>query len=152
MSTVTLAAIEAAHQKVSEMIAKFKDQAKRLLSIPGTQIDLREGEHYAGLILDDNGAPSHHVVLLPGDADEVTWDEAKAFAEAAGGELPTRREQALLYSNLKDQFEQRYYWSGEQHAGNSDYAWDQYFDDGTQDNIHKSASLRARAVRRLTIQ
>jgi formylglycine-generating enzyme required for sulfatase activity len=152
MSIITLAEIEAAHQQVSEMIAAFKAQAPHVVSIPQALVELQPGEHYAGIVLDGDGAPSHHLILLPGDADDVTWDQAKAFAADAGGELPTRREQALLFANLKGQFEPRYYWSSEQHAANDDYAWGQGFNGGTQLNNVKSASLRARAVRRLTIQ
>jgi len=152
MTTITLAAIEAAHQGVAEMIAAFKAQAPRLVSIPQAQIELHQGEHYAGIILNENGEPSHHLILLHGDAVEVTWEQAKAFAAEAGGELPTRREQALLFANLKDQFEKSYYWSSEQHAANDDFAWFQLFNYGYQDYYDKSAELRARAVRRLTIQ
>jgi len=153
MTTITLAAIEAAHQQVSEMIEAFKAQAPRIVRVPQAEIELQPGEHYAGVILGDDGAPSHHLILLPGDVDDVTWDQAKAFAAEVGGELPTRREQSLLFANLKDQFEQRYYWSGEQHASNAEYAWDQSFGNGYQDyDGGKSAELRARAVRRLTIQ
>jgi hypothetical protein len=152
MTIITLAEIEAAHQQVSEMIAAFKAQAPRVVSIPQALVELQPGEHYAGLVLGEDGAPSHHLILLPCDADDVTWDQAKAFAAEAGGELPTRREQALLFANLKGQFEPRYYWSSEQHAADDDCAWSQGFLSGGQNLIIKSAGLRARAVRRLTIQ
>jgi hypothetical protein len=152
MTTITLAAIEAEHQKVGDMIAAFKAQAPRILRITQAEIELQPGEHYAGMIIDADGAPSHHLILLPGDADGVTWDQAETFAAEAGGELPTRREQSLLFANLKDQFEQRYYWSSAQHAAIGDYAWGQYFFNGNQIILTKSAELRARAVRRLIIQ
>ncbi|WP_075795669.1 hypothetical protein [Massilia putida] len=152
MSSITLEEIEAAHQNVSNMIAAFKAQAPRIVAVTGIQIELQPGEHYAGIILGDDGAPSHHLILLPGDVDDVTWDQAKEFAAKAGGELPTRREQALLFANLKSQFEERYYWSGEQHASCDAFAWTQYFYYGYQNYYYKSAELRARAVRRLTIQ
>jgi hypothetical protein len=114
--------------------------------------NLKEGELYAGLILGIDGEPDHHVILLPGAAEGVSWDTANDFAAKAGGELPTRREQALLYANLKHEFEPRWYWSSEQHAADADYAWFQEFGYGSQSNYGKSASLRARAVRRLIIQ
>lgn len=151
MINITLDAIEAAHKKVSEMIASFKAQVSRLITITQAQIELQHGEHYAGIILAADGTPAHHVILMPGDADDVNWAAAKEFAAKSGGELPTRREQALLYANLKEQFEERAYWSCEQHAADADYAWYQVFNHGTQLNSHKSASLRARAVRRITI-
>jgi hypothetical protein len=153
MTHVTLESIKAAHDNVAAMIAQFEARtATKLITITQQQVELRPGEHYAGVILNEDGAPAHHVILLPGEADEVNWADAKTFAVNAGGELPTRREQALLYANLKAQFESAWYWSSEQHASSDDYAWFQNFFNGNQYNDNKSARLRARAVRRLTIQ
>lgn len=45
-----------------------------------------------------------------------------------------------------------WYWSGEQHASSSDYAWIHDFDDGNQYDLNKSLEGRARAVRRLVIE
>ena len=112
---------------------------------------LKAGEEYAGIILGKNGDPDHHLILLPGEADSVNWKNAKEFAAKAGGELPTRREQSLLYANLKEGFQERAYWSGEQHAANADFAWFQVFGYGGQYSGTKSRSLRARAVRRVAI-
>jgi hypothetical protein len=151
MTTITLEAIKVEHGKVLAMIAAYEAHAPRIVSISQPNVELHQGEHYAGIILGADGAPAHHLVLMPGDADGVTWEGAKEFATKSGGELPTRREQALLFANLKDQFEERYYWSSEQHAANADYAWCQYFFGGYQNTSFKSASLRARAVRRLII-
>ncbi len=113
--------------------------------------NLKPGEQYAGIILGQDGEPDHHLILLPGQATNVKWDAAREFAQNAGGELPTRREQALLFANLKGEFEPRWYWSGEQHAARSDFAWLQYFLNGYQYSTHKSYEGRARAVRRLII-
>jgi hypothetical protein len=112
---------------------------------------LKKGEHYAGIILGKDGEPDYHLILLPGDADEVNWEAAKKFAANAGGELPTRREQSLLFANLKEQFEQRWYWSAEQHASNSDSALFQHFYDGYQYDYRKGYECRARAVRRSAV-
>ena len=112
---------------------------------------LKPEEHYAGIILGKDGEPDHHLILLAGEAESVNWAQAKDFAAKAGGELPTRREQSLLFANLKEQFQPRWYWSGEQHASNSDCAWVQDFYDGSQDSSHKYGCYRARAVRRLAI-
>ncbi|HEY0062497.1 MAG TPA: DUF1566 domain-containing protein [Telluria sp.] len=151
MTTVSLQEIKVAHHKVSEMIAAFEAQVTREVSIPMCEIRLKDGEYYAGLITGPDGNPTHHLVLLPGDAEGVNWEVAKKFAADLGGDLPTRREQALLFANLKDQFEERWYWSCEQHAAYSDYAWGQYFDIGYQNYDFKSYEGRARAVRRLAI-
>ena len=112
---------------------------------------LNDGEHYAGVLLGKDGALSHHLILLPGDHDDLPWQAAMDWTKSIGGELPTRREQALLYANLPEQFKSEWYWSCEQHAAFSDYAWMQGFGNGYQGNGRKSYFSRARAVRRLTI-
>ena len=112
---------------------------------------LKQGEYYAGIILGKDGEPDYHLILLPGEAESVNWRDANEFSEKAGGELPTRREQSLLYTNLKEQFQSLYYWSGEQHVAFSGPAWCQGFGYGYQDYYGKSAELRARAVRRSVI-
>ena len=85
------------------------------------------------------------------EAESVTWEKAKEFAKKVGGELPTRREQSLLIANLKEHFQERWYWSGEQHASYSVCAWRQYFGYGYQHGHHEYNEFRARAVRRLPI-
>jgi hypothetical protein len=112
---------------------------------------LNEGEFYAGILLGKDGAPDHHVILLPGQANDVTFKQAQQFAADIGGDLPARREQSLLFANLKEQFEDRWYWSGEQHASDSDYVWGQRFNGGYQNGSRKLTELRARAVRRSVI-
>ena len=107
------------------------------------------GGIYAGIMRGIDGAPDEHLVLLPGAAEDVTWEAAGEWAKAEGGDLPTRREQRLLFINLKDQFEEDWYWSSEQ-AGPS-YAWVQSFDDGFQYDDYRSHEGRARAVRRFAI-
>ena len=62
--------------------------------IPG--LFLACGEHYAGVILGKDGTPNYHLILLPGDENEITWEKAEEWATSINGELPTRREQALL--------------------------------------------------------
>ncbi|MDP3137194.1 MAG: DUF1566 domain-containing protein [Burkholderiaceae bacterium] len=153
MSTITLEAIKAEQTKLAEMIAKLEAQAASVYHFPEALIDLRPGEHYAGIIIGQDGEPSHHVILMAGQpTDELNWQAALDWAKRIDGELPTRREQALLYANCKEQFEGAWYWSSEQHAANSVSAWFQHFDNGYQYDYYKSAELRARAVRRLTIQ
>ncbi len=112
---------------------------------------LAAGELWAGVLLNEDGTPSHHVILLPGEAERIGWTKAVQWAKEVGGELPTRREQSLLFANLKSQFKGEWYWSCEQHASYSDYAWYQVFNYGGQVNVIKSYEGRARAVRRLPI-
>lgn len=110
---------------------------------------LADGEAYAGLILNEDGTPAHHVILLAGDGGNLTFKQAQKFAADAGGELPTRREQSLLFANCKPHFKADWYWSGE--LDGSEYAWCQYFGYGFQDSNDLNGKLRARAVRRLPI-
>ena len=111
--------------------------------------NLQAGEIYAGLVLGKDGAADYHLFLQPGAATGVTWQAAMSWAKKLGHSLPTRAEQALLFANLKHEFEPRYYWSSEQ-AGPS-VAWGQYFDYGNQSSFYRSYEGRARAVRRLEI-
>lgn len=122
-------------------------QPSTVLAIPR----LNDGEHYAGIIIGKDGASSHHLILLPGEAKDLNWEKAKEWATEQGGQLPTRREQALLYANLPEQFKPEWHWSCEQHAASSDSAWMQLFGYGLQGFDLKSNHYRARAVRRLVI-
>lgn len=115
------------------------------------ELHCKDGEVYAGIMLGENGEPDYHLFILPGDADSAPWKKQMDWAKSIGGELPTRREQRVLYANCKEHFKSAWYWSGEQHADGSDFAWDQYFVNGGQYYLSKSDSGRARAVRRLVI-
>ncbi|WP_426104496.1 DUF1566 domain-containing protein [Massilia sp. TSP1-1-2] len=110
---------------------------------------LQDGEQYAGLILGKEGKPDHHVVLLPGEAQEVSWSAAGEWARGAGGELPTRRELALLYANMREQFERVWYWSCEPQEPRAQLVWGQNFTSGIQTMYGRPFRGRARAVRRL---
>ena len=116
------------------------------LAIP----QLNEGEIYAGAIITPTGE-GHHIIILPGDNDESTWDAAMEWAKSISGDLPDRVEQALFYKHLPDQFQKDWYWSNTQHAAYSACAWSQVFRYGSQDYDNKSAKRRARAVRRVAI-
>lgn len=111
--------------------------------------ELNEGEIYAGILLNESGAPQHHLILLPGDNNEANWQTQTDWAKSIGGELPTRAEQSLLFANCTPHFQQHWYWSGEEHSAGG--AWCQDFYGGTQCDLRKYRELRARAVRRLPI-
>jgi len=110
---------------------------------------LAEGETYVGAIGDQHGNV-HHVILLAGDNDDASWQAQMDWAKSIGGDLPTRVEQAMLWATCRDQFQQDWYWSNEQHS-NPSYAWHQYFSNGNQSLDYASAELRAPAVRRLPL-
>lgn len=153
MPTITIDDVIAEQQRLAAMIAALQatGATPEVLVVPEASIELRPGERYAGLLLDDNGAPSHHLVLLPARGEKLTWKDAGKFAAKAGGELPTRREQSLLYANLKAHFEAEWYWSSEAHESDGSYAWYQYFYSGHQYYGRKSSEGRAVAVRRLSV-
>ena len=114
---------------------------------------LREGELYAGLILERPGSIAHHVALLPGEAVDVSWRQARAWAEENGGELPNRRELSLLYTNLKEQFAREWYWSSDPQESRpplrSQLVWGQNFTSGIQTAYGRPYLARARLIRRL---
>jgi len=144
--------IKAVQEKLQGMIADLLKKPVTEFIFPETNIDLLHGEHYAGLIIGKDGEPSYHLILVDGAVDKVTWQQALDWAKSIKAELPTRREQALLYANLKEQFTENYYWSSETHAGYSGFAWIQDFDSGGQTYYSKATTYRARAVRRLVIE
>lgn len=157
MTTVTLEDIKATQDKLAEMIAALEASAATTsaqqptkYTVEAAEITLQPGERYAGLVLDaTTGAPSHHLVLLPVEADDMEWEDARKWAEDHGGTLPTRQEQSLLFANLKSEFKPNWYWSGEQASASS--AWSQYFYNGYQTNHYLSNEFRVRAVRRLSV-
>ena len=157
MTTITLESIKAEHAKLADQIAAFeKQQQPTALFFPEVTIDLAPNEHYAGIIVGKDGEPSYHLVLVPDQADDVTWNKAMEWVGKQGGEyvvnLPTRSEQSMLYANLKEQFDERAYWSCETHESESGWAWCQTFYDGHQHDFHKYHELSARAVRRLIVE
>jgi hypothetical protein len=60
--------------------------------------------------------------------------------------LPSRRELALLYANVPEQFDRIWYWSSTQFSAHT--AWVQTFGVGNQDDTRKGGTCAARAVRR----
>lgn len=108
-----------------------------------------EGGIFAGVTLD--GTHLAALVLLPGDF-KGTWKEATDWAEKEDGVLPSRHDQLVLFKNLKAEFKDAWYWSGEQHADGAGYAWGQDFYYGGQGYGGVSSTSRARAVRRIAIR
>ncbi|SAK53196.1 hypothetical protein AWB78_01302 [Caballeronia calidae] len=147
--TITLEVIQSEHARISAMIEEFKKQPKATeYVVAGVKIPLAPGERYAGLVLGDEREADYHLILLPGEIEDAEWKRAGEWAAEQGGELPTRREQSLLFANLKEEFEGAWYWSGQQHEENSGWAWYQHFTYGRQYYDGQSNEFRARAVRR----
>ncbi len=109
-----------------------------------------EGSVYAGLTRAEDGQPDGHLVLLAEKPEaDLPWKQAIKWAGGLGNgsRLPTRWESALLYANLREQFDtDAWYWTSTQCSASR--AWFQYFYYGTQLDDSKSVEARARAVRR----
>ena len=110
---------------------------------------LREGEAYAGLILGKGGTPDYHLILLGEEASDVSWPIARDWAGERLAELPSRRELALLFANLREQFERGWYWSSEQHDTRPQLVWGQNFASGIQTVYGRPFRGHARAIRRI---
>lgn len=119
--------------------------------------DLRPGELAAGLILDVDTGNIHHLVLMPGELINVTWGQAKAIFEAAGGDLPDTCEMTLLNSNLLEEFDiEEQYWTNEVGRMQGDVAdtvmYHSFGPSGYFEFTGKDDSMRARGVRRLPVE
>ena len=80
---------------------------------------------------------------------EMTWDDAKKACAALGGgwRLPTKEELNELYKHQDEigGFAAAYYWSSSE--GSNDYAWIQFFGNGSQDDGSEASTFYVRAVR-----
>ncbi|MCA8237714.1 DUF1566 domain-containing protein [Burkholderia cenocepacia] len=125
------------------------EATKSAIAVPETA----EGEIYVGIVANTAGE-LHHVILLPGDNDDASWQAQMEWAQSIGGDLPTRIEMLFLLENHRGEFERDAYWTCQPDTdpSYSGWAWYQYFLDGYQDSYRQGVELRARAVRRLSIQ
>jgi len=153
MTAVTLELIQAKQTELASMIAQLTAAPKQTpttIEIEEDSVELAVGEHYAGAVLDANGQHMHHLVLMAAKAEQdMTWQAALEWAEAEGGALPTRQEQALLFANCKPHLKPRWHWSCEEHENDASYAWGCHFYGGDQDYGLKSYEGGAVAVRRV---
>ena len=134
--------------------ATKKQGRSAALTLMAMKLELAKGEKWRGIALDAKGKPSHHVILLParfkGKGDHAA---VLKWAENAGGDLPDRIDGALLYAaNADGAIERDLYWLKDTCAGHPEYAWYQYFSNGSQYYWHKSLKFRAVAVRRVPIR
>jgi len=117
-----------------------------------------QGGVYAGLCRGIGESPDYHLFVHADERDAISWQSAINWAKTLQADghqnfaLPTRKEQAVLFGNVPELFRKEWYWSCEQHAESSSYAWLQCFYDGYQSFSPKVNGCRARAVRRLVIR
>lgn len=135
------------------MTTKTKAPAAATIPLPRIHSTYAGGE-VMGVVMGENGRPDYLLIDLGLEPkNDVTWDEAKAWAASVGGDLPTRREQAVMFGNRREgQYKDRWYWSGEPHASVPSWAWYQNFLNGGQYVDLKDYHYRARAVRRVPFQ
>ena len=132
--------------KKAKTTRRPKAAVAQIVNIPA----LKKGEIYVRGTIDAAGIITH-TILLPGEKANVTWKDALAWAKDKGGDLPTRIEQAMLWAHHRKLFKARWYWSNEQHAEDSSYAWLQSFNYGLQYYWLQVNKGMARAVRRVAI-
>ena len=108
------------------------------------------GGLYAGITTGPDGAAYALILLADKPSRRLDWPAAMAWAESLQATLPTRPEGALLFANLRDQFDPTWHWLGERYSAG--YAWYQDFDYGLQNGNGKSFEARARAVRRFPLE
>jgi hypothetical protein len=152
MTAVTIEQIQAKQTELSSMIAQLLATSAQAttIQIEEDSIELAAGEHYAGAVLNAGGQHMHHLVLMAAKAAQnMSWQAAMEWAEAEGGALPTRQEQALLFANCKPHLQPHWHWSCEEHESDASFAWLCGFGYGGQGDTHKSYEGGAVAVRRI---
>ena len=87
--------------------------------------------------------------VYPKDLGEHNWEDAKKVCENLGDgwRLPTREELHLMWLNRESVggFAAAYYWSSSE--GNTNFAWFQSFNGGSQGYYGKNYTTYVRAVR-----
>jgi len=114
--------------------------------------ELKNGETWAGVIFGKNGELDYHLVHISNSSENMPWQEAMDYAKKCGGEAPSLRDLALLRTNAREKFSDVAYWSCEQSAYDSDFAWFQFFNNGHQYTWLKVISYRGCVVRRIPIR
>ncbi|MBK8916397.1 MAG: DUF1566 domain-containing protein [Phycisphaerales bacterium] len=133
----------------------MKTKTRTAAAIPMPRIhSTYAGGEVMGVLAGQDGKPDYLLIDLGLEPEQdVTWSQALAWAASVGGDLPSRREQSVLFGNRRDgQYKKRWYWSCEPDAGDERCAWSQDFDYGYQSCNHKGHTDRARAVRRVPFQ
>ena len=111
-----------------------------------------DGGKFAGIITLPNGK-TVAVALLPNKPDKIlNWADAMAWATESGGQIPSRPIAALIFANLKSEFEEEWHWMNETCDFDASYAWYCIFYDGYQYYRDKSYEGCARSVRLIHLE
>lgn len=114
---------------------------------------MRVGERKAGTVLDIETGVVYDLMLMPGELEDVTREQALAILNAAGGDLPSQCEMLMLEKLLGTAtFETDAYWTkekvkfeGDEHESHSCYVA------GYFDFTEPYDEMRARGVRRVSV-
>ncbi|MGB3068466.1 MAG: hypothetical protein WBC18_07960 [Ottowia sp.] len=117
------------------------------LPAPGAEL---AGGRFAGVTTTKEGLHCA-VVLLPEQASDITWREAKEWAASLGGQLPTRPAAALLYALCKPLLRPKWHWTCEEDEDDASSAWICTFSYGLQGGSLKGCRGSAVAVRLIPI-
>jgi len=119
----------------------------KLSELPNLGAPLQDGI-FAGITTKPDGT-HHAAVLLPEQANNLTWKNAMNWAVKQGGELPSRPVASLLFANVQPSLKPAWHWTSEVH--NASYAWCCNFSYGTIGISRKSYEDCAVAVRLIQI-
>lgn len=96
------------------------------------------GGVFAGVARGSASDNDYYLIVGPEAPSKLEWQPANEWADTvehlgfSDFTLFNRREQAICYGNVPELFQKEAYWSNEQLASGSGYAWYQDFDDGDQ--------------------
>jgi hypothetical protein len=116
------------------------------------------GGVFAGVVRGAEGQSDYYLIVGPEAPSKLEWRAANEWADTvehlgfADFTIFSRREQAICFGNVPELFQKEWYWSSEQPAAYSNFAWAQFFLYGYQGYYFKDDDYRARAVRRVPIQ
>ena len=126
-----------------------ENQTIEFAALPSLGEELAGGR-FVGIITTVSGVHCA-VVLLPAHAEDVTWEDAKAWAAEQGGELPTRPVAALLYALSKPALQPHWHWISDEYEFDASSAWRCNFYFGLQNGAYKSYEGCAVAVRLIPV-
>lgn len=109
---------------------------------------LNPGEVYAGALIKPDGT-GHHIILLSGDEGSINYPDAVEWAKKAGGSLPARIEQEILFTHLPGEFTTvAWYWADGGIAGHGGRVQVKQLLTGSREPTINGTLICARSIRR----
>ena len=125
-------------------------EARPLSSVPALKQPW-EGGTFVGITMLADGKLYAIVQLDAKPPKRLTWKKAMEWAASVGGCLPSRPVAALMFALAKDLLTPDWYWTSEQFAEDTDYAWCCDFYDGFQGYYRQRSDGCAVAVRMIPL-